>query len=183
MQTKKRTKRINKPVLIAAVLLLIGVVLFLSYALASKPHNTNLTDVTGSKSSSSDTQQSKNPVENTEDKTKAPNTDAPATPTNTPESSKKQVQMVTSVDQSNGTVFIRGGINYPVTTGSCFAKLSGPSGQSIRKDSVLLPNPNSTDCKTISIPAGELAPGKWTFTLNYTSDEYEGVSSEVSFNL
>ena len=111
------------------------------------------------------------------------NSDTPPTPTTIPGSSKKQVQMVASVDRSNGTVFIRGGVNYPVTGGSCFAELSGPSGQSIRKDSVVLSNPNSTDCKTISIPEGDLASGKWTFTLNYTSDEYKGVSSEVSFTL
>lgn len=183
MQIKKRTKRINKPILIVTVVFLIGVIVFLLYTFASRSQNDSPIDTTRSENSSSDTQQSKNLVDDIDDKTKKPNADVPAAPTATPESNKKQVQMVASVDRSNGTVFIRGGVNYPVTGGNCFAELSGPSGQSMRKDSVVLSNPNSTDCKTISIPESDLAHGKWTFTLNYTSDEYEGASNEVSFTL
>ncbi|HEX7484271.1 MAG TPA: hypothetical protein VF281_03900 [Candidatus Saccharimonadales bacterium] len=183
MQIRKHTKKINKPVLIITTTLLIGLVAFLIYTLVLKPQNNTTIDATKSGTTTSDQQQSENLVNNPDDKTKAPNTDAPAAPTTTPESDKKQVQMITSADQSNGTVYIRGGVNYPVTGGSCYAQLSGPSGQSVRKDSIVLPNPASTDCKTISIPASELTPGKWTFTLNYTSDEYEGVSNETSFTL
>lgn len=182
MKIKKNTKKINKPILIIVIILLIGLAAFLAYTFVIKPHN-NTTDTTQSENKPSDKQQSENLQTNPTDKEKAPNSDAPTTPTAVSGSDKKQVAMVASVDQSNGTVFIRGGINYPVTGGSCYAQLTGPSGQSIKKDSEILPNPASTDCKTISIPASDLAVGKWTFTLNYTSDEYEGVSSEVSFTL
>lgn len=183
MQIRKHTKKINKPVLIITAVLLIGLVAFLVYALVLKPHNNKTTDTTKSDTNSSNQQQQENPVGNPEDKTKAPNTDTPSEPTTAPESDTKQVQMVASVDQSNGTVFIRGGVNYPVTGGSCYAQLTGPSGQSVRKDSVVLSNPSSADCKTIIIPESELASGEWTFTLNYTSDEYEGVSDEASFTV
>lgn len=183
MKIKKSTKKINKPVLIIITILLVGLVAFLAYIFIFRSHNNQSTDAPEPKDTSSNTQQVEKPKSNIEDKTKAPNSDTPPSPKTTPESNKKEVQLVASADQSNGTVFLRGGVNYPVTGGSCYAQLSGPSGQSVRKDSVVLPNPASTDCKTISIPASELAPGKWTFTLNYTSNEYEGVSNEASFTL
>lgn len=183
MQIRKHTKKINKPILIIAAILLIGLTASLVYARVLNPRNDKPADTAKSDTTSSDQQQSENLVNNPEDKTKIPNTDSPAEPVTTPKSDKRQVQMVASVDQSRDTVFIRGGINYPVTGGSCYAQLTGPSGQSMRKDSVVLSNPASVDCKTISIPASELESGKWTFTLNYTSDEYEGVSNEASFTL
>lgn len=182
MQIKKHTKKINKPVLIATSALLVGLIVFLAYALIVRPQSDKSADITNT-TTPSDQQQSENLVNNPDDKTVSPNTDTPIEPTITPKSEKKQVQMVASVDQSNDTVFIRGGINYPVTGGSCYAKLVGPSGESIRKDSVVLSNPASTDCKTIPIPISELESGVWTFTLNYTSNEYEGVSNEASFTL
>ena len=183
MQIRKNTKKINKPALIIASVLLIGIGASLVYALVLKPQNNKSADTSKSNTAPSDQQQTENLANNPDSKDETPNTDTPAKPSTTPNSDKKQVQMVASVDQSNDTVFIRGGVNYPVTGGSCYAQLVGPSGQSIRKDSVVLSNPASTDCKTIPVPASELESGKWTFTLNYTSDEYEGVSNETSFTL
>lgn len=177
IQRKKRT------ILITSLLVLVlagGVFAYLYFA--NKPSNDSVSsNSTPTNTLESDHEQARNLKDNPDDKDKAPNTDHPAAPTAPAGSSKKQVQMVASTDQSNGTVYIRGGINYPVTGGSCYAQLSGPSGQSIRKDSTVLANPASTDCKTISIPVSDLASGKWTFTLHYTSDDYEGVSDEISF--
>lgn len=113
----------------------------------------------------------------------APNSDRPASPTANGPSGKKQVQMTTSSNVANDTVYIRGGVNYPVSTGSCYALLRGSSGRTIRKDTSLLQNPATTDCKTISIPISDLSSGKWTYTLNYSSDNYEGMSSEASFSI
>ncbi len=183
MKTQNRTRKINKPVLAIVAILLLGLVAASAYAFVLKPQNDTSTDTAKSENKSSDEQQPETIETTPEDKVTTPNTDTPSTPTTNSGSTKQQVQMVASVDQSNGSVYIRGGVNYPVSGGSCFAQLSGPSNKSIRKESSVLPNPASTDCKTIIIPASELSSGKWTFTLNYTSDEYEGVSSEVSFTL
>jgi len=183
MKIKKTTKKVNKPILIIAIILLVGLAVFLVYTLVFGLHK-NTTNPPQSQSNPSNNQPSETPQTTTTDKQTPPNTDAPATPTTVNGSTKKQVTMVASEDQSNGYVYIRGGINYPVTGGSCYAQLTGPSGQSIKKDSdAVLPSPASADCKTISIPTSDLAPGAWTFTLNYTSDGYEGVSSEVSFTI
>ncbi len=132
---------------------------------------------------SSDQQQASKLRKDPEKKETNSNSDKPASPTPTDSSNKKQVQMTASTDTASGMVFIRGGVNYPVTGGSCYAQLSGPSGQTIRKDTTILRNPASTDCKTISIPTSNLAPGKWMFTLHYISDDYEGVSDEISFSV
>jgi hypothetical protein len=184
MQIKKRSK-INKPIVVSALVILIGVAGFFGYSLLHASKKTATDNASTATEVSSDKQQSENLSKNPAVKTEAPNADKPAAPTaNTSSaSSKKQVLMTASTDMSGGTVYIRGGVNYPVTGGSCYAQLSGPSGQSIRKDTAVLRNPASTDCKTISIPVNELASGKWTFTLNYTSDNYEGVSSEISFSV
>ena len=183
MKIKKKSKKINKLMIVIVIALLVGIAALIAYALFFTSHKDESTDITQPTSSSSDDQLSKDPETTTNNKESVSNTDTPPAPTTNSESSKKQVQIVASADQSNSTVFIRGGINYPVTGGSCYAQLSGPSGQSIQKDSTILPSPATADCKTISIPASELAPGKWIFTLHYTSEKYEGVSNEASFSL
>lgn len=182
MQIKKSDKT-NKKILIVISLIVISVVTLLLYLFVLKPQDSNSNTSSQSNGTETDKQQSDDIQNSPEVKTTAPNADKPAEPTPVTGSNKKQVQMIASSDQSNNTVYIRGGINYPVTGGSCYAQLSGPSGQSIRKESAVLSNPASTDCKTISIPASELTTGRWTATLHYTSDEFEGTSSEISFTL
>lgn len=183
MKIKKHTKNTKKVPIIISVIVVVGILAFLAYLFIFKPHTDGGANSTTT-TKSSDQQQSENLTENPDTKTTNTNTDTPAEPTTKPGSNKKQVEMVTSTDQSAGFVYIRGGINYPVSGGSCYALLTGPSGQSIRKESTVLPNPASSDCKTISISIGsDLASGRWTYTLHYTSDEYEGVSSETSFDI
>ena len=182
MKTQKRNKKINKPLLIIVCAILAGLITYSAYAFVVKPLNKS-SETVQTDETTSDQQQSEDLQANPDTKDTMTHSDAPAEPTTTAGSDKKQVQMIASVDQSNGMVYIRGGANYPVPGGTCYAQLSGPSGQSIKKDSAVLQNPASTDCKTISIATSDLAPGKWTFTLNYTSDEYEGASVEVSFTI
>lgn len=181
MKIKKRSK-INKPLVATIFVVAVSLVAFAIY-LIYKPQSGTASKATNTNEISTDKQQSESLHSNPENKEKAPNTDHPSDPVSSTESGKRQVQMVASVDRSGDTVFIRGGINYPVSEGSCYALLSGPSGQSIRRDSTLLPNPASTDCKTISIPVNELVSGKWTLKLHYTSIDYEGTSSEVPFSI
>lgn len=112
------------------------------------------------------------------------NTDPQAPTTTNPGNSKTVVSVVTSANVSDGVVYIRGGINNVVDAdGSCYAQLKGPSGQSIRKNTTLLQNASTSDCKTIQIPTSELSSGTWTYTLNYSSSNQEGISSENSFSL
>lgn len=180
MQIKRNNSSKKKlSVIIIAALLILGCVAVFLYVRL----NHSAVDSKPAKEISSDKQQAKNLQNDADNKNKTPNTDEPATPTTPTTSSKKVVQVTSSTDMSDGMVFIRGGIDYPLTDGNCYAQLSGPSNQSIRKDTTILKGPSSTDCKTISIPVAELAPGKWTFTLHYASDGYEGVSNEISFSV
>lgn len=183
MKIKKNTRKINRPMAVIMIVLFVGVVIFIAYLLFFPSHKNESTDTVQPTGNTSDNQSSKSPGVTNNNKESTTNTDTPPAPTTNGESNKKQVQLVASADQSNDTVFLRGGINYPVTDGSCYAKLSGPSGQSIQKDSTILQNPASTDCHTISISLSELEPGEWSFILYYNSDQYEGSSNEVSFTL
>lgn len=184
MKIKKHTQ-INKLVIIVPLVAIACALAVGVYFFAQNKNNKGegAQNASHLKEGSSDKDQAENLQKNPDKKTTAPNADKPTEPTPVSGSTKNQVQMIASVDQSNGTVYIRGGINYPARDGSCYAQLTGPAGQSVRKESPVLPNPASTDCKTISIPASELAPGKWTLTLHYTSNEFEGASSELSFTL
>ena len=185
MQIKKNNSSKKKILIIITVLLVValGSAAAFAYIHTKSPANQTESTKQEKKQQDSDRQQAKSLEENPESKTKNTNSDKPPEPTTNSSTGKKQVVVTASTDTSGGTVYIRGRIDYPVSSGSCYAQLSGPSGQSIRKDTILLQNPASTDCKTISIPASELAAGKWTFTLHYTSDEYEGASVEVPFSI
>lgn len=117
-------------------------------------------------------------------KTEATNTDTPVPTTKDKTSGKKIVQMTVSVDVVGATIYIRGGINNSVEQdGTCFAKLTGPSGESVQEETTLLPNATTTDCKTIQLNRSDLAPGTWKVTLGYESDSTEGQSNESTFQL
>ncbi|MFZ1258448.1 MAG: hypothetical protein WAQ25_03180 [Candidatus Saccharimonas sp.] len=182
----QQRKNINRAVLTTMAILLLIFIAVVSYYFYNKISGTYEQSSTPSNKNgnqTSDQQQAQNLRDNPAAKQTTPNTDTSPSTILNEKTSKQQVQMVASSNISNGNVYIRGGINYAVVGGSCYALLTGPSSQSVRKDTDLLPGPASTDCKTIIIPISELSSGKWTFRLYYGSDNYEGGSDEMSFNI
>lgn len=169
---KQKNKR--KYIIIATLL-----VLLLAGAATANFLYTRDSDKPNSKAQS-DIDQASNLAKEPENKSLSPNSDQPLAPTGTDTSTKKSIQMVASANVTNETLYIRGGLNYPEPEqGTCYAELSGPTGRTIRKDTEILQNPASADCKTVSIPVSELTPGTWKSTLKYTSANYEGTSNEV----
>lgn len=167
---------------ILTLLLLSGV----AYGLFIQPYQNHTNDTTGQTQPSQSTRSEDKSPESTPapSKPSESNTDIPAPVTTDDSTGKQLVQMVVSVNIANEVVYIRGGINNAVvTSGSCFAQLSGPSGESIKQDTVLLQNASTTDCKTISISSSSLSKGVWTVILKYTSNQMEGQSSEASFTI
>lgn len=115
---------------------------------------------------------------------KRTNTDQPLPPAKDVATGKLTASVSTSNSIADEIVYIRGGIdNSVVFTGSCYAQLNGPNGQSIRKDTELLQNASTTDCRTIQIKVSDLSQGRWKYTLNYISENMEGSSSETSFDI
>lgn len=186
MKTKNRAIERNKkrPILVGLfiVIVLIGVCIYIIYTQFYNGSSVGTSKDASSDQFASDRKQAEILQSNPNNKKQAPNTDPAPSPSPT-ETNKQAVQMYASVDKTAGTVNVRGGVNYPVVDGKCFALLTGPANQVIRKDTTLLQNPASTDCKTIQIPVGELGAGKWSAVLKYSSDKYEGSSNEVSFTL
>lgn len=131
----------------------------------------------------SDEDQAKALQEKPENKNISPNTDSPV-PTTTDETTNKTVvQMSIAAEVYNGTLSIRGGIDNAVLyDGNCYALLAGPNGEIIKKNTVLLQNPSTTDCKTIVVNTNELSKGRWSVTLNYESDNIEGKTDEKTFD-
>ena len=176
---KDKTKK-KLPLIIGLVLLILSVFVGLYLYIQAQHSYLNNTD----SSHSSDKEQSRNLKENPNEKEQYHNTDKPSKPQEIDEVTKKQkVQLEASTDMSNDTLFIRGGIDYPVAGGRCFVILTGPSGQSITKDTQLLQGPASTDCQTISVPISELTAGKWSLVLHYESETYTGASANVAFSI
>lgn len=132
----------------------------------------------------SDIQQTKTIENNPTTKTNPGNTDTPTPVVIDKNSGKGVLQMTTSYDIADDKIYIRGGINNSVEyDGICYAELTAPDGKAINKQTTLLQNSATTDCKTISIPLSDLSPGKWSYTLNYTSDNSTGKTDEISFSI
>lgn len=124
------------------------------------------------------------PTSSPNSKTETPNSDNPITPSkSSTDSSRQVVQVVASSNKDSSTLYIRGGVNYPVRDGECTVTLTGPNRNTINKTTPIMPGPASADCKTIQIPLSELTTGKWSFTLKYTSPEFFGESEKVEFNV
>lgn len=131
----------------------------------------------------SDTKQAEELAKNPDNKETQVNTDVVPTP-ETNEGQKSTVSMVASANVSGDKLYIRGGLNgVVVDDGQCYATIKSSTGASLRKDTTLLQNASTTDCKTIIVNVSELNPGSWTVTLTYSSDTMEGTSNEASFEI
>ncbi len=176
MQIKTQKKKYIY-IVIPVILILIGA----GVALAFYLNNDKPVESTRSQS---DVEQAEKLAENPNNKSTRPNSDQPNTPTPSGTSEKAQVQMIASANVSDGFVYIRGGLNFPESeNGTCYANLVGPNGKTLRKDTEILPNPASADCKTIKVSVNELSPGNWKVKLQYTSASYEGVSNETEITI
>lgn len=184
IKQKSNQKRIRLLLAVLLSCLIVGSLAYFAFAMQNGDTPLGIFDNSSSKTDSSDkknTSNQDNPAP--EDKLSPNNTDhSTASPVD--ESTGKQtVPMVASANVDGSVVYIRGGLNVYRSTGSCFAKLSGPGGEKIQKDTELLPNAGTTDCRTIQIPVSELAPGEWSFTLNYSADDAVGTSDASSFSI
>lgn len=183
IENKKNNKKI---LIISSLVVILAAASVSSYYLIdkNKVNDSQNNNVTTPKKSASDDQQEKELEENPKNKETKTNTDTPAPIITDETTGKKTVQMVASANISNGILYIRGGINNSVEyNGICYAQLTGPNGESLRKETSLLQNAATTDCKTIQVSSGELSNGKWTLILKYSSDSTQGASSEVSFEI
>ena len=183
IQNRRKSNKLTPAVIAATIILLAGLTAAAFYYKHNHSSDLSNSNDTSKAPQSSDTKQSQDLKDDPNNKQQSSNSDKPSAPATGRATGKQRVQMTASYNISDSIVYIRGGINYPIAEGNCYAVLSGPSGQSLRKDTTLLQNPASTDCKTIAVPMNELASGKWTFTLHYTSDNYEGISDETSFSI
>ena len=185
----KQNKRSKKPVIITSAIIALALGgSAIAYQVTQSNNDTAKTDTSRSKSDSEKTNTDdlkKDTKEPTAESNKSTTNTDPQAPTSTDTSTGKTVvSVVSSVNISNGVVYIRGGINNVVdSNGNCYALLKSSSGATIRKDTTLLPSASTSDCKTIQIKTSELTAGAWTYTLNYSSNAEEGVSSEGTFSI
>lgn len=175
---KTNTKKLLIPLLIVLGVVLIGGSVG-AYYLLGNSSNTTSSETTPTPNSTTDQSPQK-----PEDKEGQPNTDTtPSTP-QPDQSGIRSVSMVASADISGDMVYIRGGINASdISSGTCFAELKGPNNSVIKKDTSLLTNSTTTDCKTVVVSKSELSKGTWTITLNYLNEDVKGTSSAISITI
>ena len=181
MKIKKQKTMTKKKIIVASLLFAALLVAALAYFFYSQRTQNN---DTSHQPAASDKLQAKDLAKKPENKQSSPNTDTPQPPTTSEQKDKAAVQMTASADISGDMVYIRGGINNAVVSdGSCYAQLNGSNGESIRKDTTLLQNPSTTDCKTISLNSSDLGKGVWSVKLYYSSNTMEGTSSVATFEI
>ena len=99
-------------------------------------------------------------------------------------SGKSIIPMVASASSTQDSVFVRGGLNNVVVTeGECYAIFEGPNGKTLKKQTELLQNASTTDCKTIIINRSEFSSGKWTISLQYASSDAQGSSNVIEIEI
>lgn len=180
--TNNRSKIIKIIILCVSILVCGAILAYLLMNLNDNPKDNS--QFSTPVRSESDIQQSERLESDPGNKETRNNTDSPAPLTTDNNTNNAIVQMVSSYDISDGTLFIRGGINNSIEyDGLCFALLTGPNGEIIRKETTLLQNASTTDCKTVSIPISDLQSGRWKFSLNYLSDTKNGHSDESFFDI
>lgn len=184
MAMKIQKKKNTKEILILALLVSVGLLILVSGSVYAYIR-LNQPDTTSTPTKSESDEQQSDAIDNTPPvKETTPNTDTPEPAKTDAETGKKVAEMVASANISGGTVYIRGGINNLVVyDGTCSAQLIGPNGELLTKNTTLLQNAATTDCKTISINTSDLAKGKWKFTLDYNSASAEGKSNENTFTI
>lgn len=184
MQINRRKNKISKRTATIAGLAIVAILVAISYISFSYKSQSNPATDTDPSRFASDKQQSDELAKNPDNKQATPNTDTPDPIKIDDQSKKGVVQLVAAANVSDGNVYIRGGVNNAVITGgSCYAVLTGPNNQTIKKDTTLLQNPHTTDCKTITMAASELSAGTWKVILYFTSDTLEGASNEVAITI
>lgn len=182
---KKNKKLITILSILAIIILCIGGYFAYKYFYSLTPEEPKPTSALDEpKRSATDKKQAAALKSDPGQKTTTSHSDKPDAPVKSDTSdSRKIVQVTAATNKDSTTVFIRGGVNYPVRDGQCTATLTGPGGNTITRLTEILPGPASADCKTIQIPLSELSAGKWSFTLNYSSAEFTGKSESVAFNV
>lgn len=116
----------------------------------------------------------------------ATSTDDKADPTaNTPvqygpsDGSKTQKDKLTGLINYKSIVddklIIRTTINQFTGSGACALTLvSNDSGKTVTRTADIINNPSSSSCDGFTIPVSELNPGKWTITIDMSSEDKQG---------
>lgn len=181
MNFKQKTHR-KKVWIVAVILIVIIIGLLFTYLALAKDGALPILNQSSTQDDTND--KGNDPLPNTTnglDKTSAPNSDRPAQTETDQASGKRIVPVVASAEVDGNTIYVRGGMNTPESEGTCLVELTGPANEKVQKETTLLPNASSSDCKTVIIPTKELSPGEWKLVLNFSSSSAKGASSATTF--
>jgi hypothetical protein len=82
--------------------------------------------------------------------------------------------VITSVNQSSGTVYIRVMIEQITSAGTCTLSMSNGSGNTYTATSSVQSMASSSTCEGFNIPTSKLTTGDWSIKITYTNDSSSG---------
>ncbi len=184
----KIQKRINKPIILTVVAVII-VILGGYTAFAAYSHNwpfKNAEDSSKSQDKTSDSNSGKSTGGSDYQPTNTNNPDKTPPQYDTPKTDEPQKPTISGVinykSVSDDTLTIRTTIDQRLDTGTCILKLTRNSPpKSVTKSADVIANPSSSTCKGFDIPTSELGAGYWKILIIVTSGEKKGeITGSVS---
>lgn len=105
--------------------------------------------------------------------------DTPATPTSTPGSMLKDVQVtITAANQNSSVLQIRVLIGAVENTGTCTLVLSHSGQSSVTKTAGTQALSSSSTCQGFDVPTSEISAGTWQALITYSSSTLTGSASK-----
>ena len=82
--------------------------------------------------------------------------------------------VITSANQSSGTVYIRTMIQQVTSAGTCTLSMSNGSGDTYTATSSVQSMASSSTCEGFNVPTSKLTIGDWSIKITYTNDTSSG---------
>ena len=105
--------------------------------------------------------------------------DTPPAPTTIPGSDKKNVQIIITSANQNGTILqIRSQIGAVEDTGTCTLLLTSTGQTDITKTANAQALANTSTCQGFDVPTSELSNGLWHISISYSSSTLTGTATQ-----
>jgi len=183
MKIKNKKTNLDKIIIICIIFILLISTLTVSYIYIFKG---NLFGWKASKSqNTTNNQNSIDYNEATSEQKKAGNavksglTDSPPEPTSIPGSDKKNVQMIITAANQNGSILqIRALISAVENTGICTLTLTSAGKPTVTKTANSQALSSTSTCQGFDIPVSELSAGTWHAIIEYNSTALTGSATQ-----
>ena len=176
INNKNRRRRTHHPaVTLTVIILLIGVLIFVSKMLADNASDIVEDNKKGASNTTENTKAERTPAEN-----QTPTDDGDhKTPIQNdgddPNTKDSLTGVITMAEASNGMVHIRVNIDQYLSSGTCKLDMHSDSGVTFNDNAVIIPTASTSTCEGFDIPVSNLTSGHWSININLETSDKTGV--------